>query len=75
MSGLPLLPLTCNDDQFTAVIKQLQASRMLTDNQKAYYVEQLQKQYAQIVIQQSIDKVCQEREEDIILREKRRRED
>ena len=86
MSAVPSLPPTCSDSQFKSIIEYIKSNSMLTDNQKAYYIETMQKQYAQVVIQNAITKVCVEGDKDhdfnvgyiddeIILREKRKREE
>jgi hypothetical protein len=85
------LPDSCSDAQFANVIATLNLSTALTANQKAFYTELLQKQYAQIVIKRAITGAMSNKplslnvstaasddaddEDMIILREKRKRED
>ena len=78
------IPDSCNDEQFSRIIKTFQQSTVLPDNMKAGYVDQLQKKYAAILLKRTIiasmatkaaaiDSLGDDDDVTIILHDKRRR--
>lgn len=48
------IPESCDDAQIARIITAFQQSKVLPENLKAYYVEQLQKKYANILLKRTI---------------------
>lgn len=87
MADLFEIPSSCTDEQLKVVLTAIASNPMLTDNQKAYYTEKLQNSYAKLIVSKAIERACKPGEgpktpiamhlddDEIILREKRRREE
>ncbi len=73
------IPTSCSDEQFSKILETLKSTNVLTENQKAYYTDLLQKQFAQIIIQKAVIDAMKPKSMDsdsddlIIIREKRKR--
>lgn len=52
------LPDYCTDAQLQAIVGSISVNTVLTQNQKAFYIEMLQKKYAQILIQRAVKSCC-----------------
>lgn len=48
------IPDSCSDDQFAGIVKNFQKSTVLPENLKAFYIDQLQKKYAAILLKRTI---------------------
>ncbi len=78
------IPETCTDEQFEAIINNFQKSSILPQNLKAFYIDALQKKYAEILLKRTIkasmaakaaaiDELGDDDDVTIILRDKRKR--